>query len=394
MSGDGNGDATGSDGEADGAATGGGSERAADDEAREVVCRRARPGDREAVVAFTEDTWADRGTGDYVPRRYDAWMDADDGETAITLLFDASDDPGEPADEVAAVVRALTLSEWEAWLHGLRVNPAHRRRGLGTRLTRAGFDWARERGARVARSWIHSWNAPSLGLSRTAGFDPAVEYRMVHPAPDSEAVPDADLNDPGGAGRPPVYAADDPRAVGPPDPDAAWAFWTDAAAREATGGLVMDDEETWAVSTLTRARIREAAAEGRLLVAGGTGTDATAGGRPAAVGRTDASPTPVRGVTYRNRTYEFAPEGDEPTRYAEYAVAAWADPAAADALLAAVARDAARVGADETRVLIPESVRWVSDAALAGADIAEEPSFILAADLTDPKTVGAESINA
>jgi hypothetical protein len=75
-------------------------------------------------------------------------------------------------------------------------------------------------------------------------------------------------------------------------------------------------------------------------------------------------------------------------------VAAWADPAAADALLAAVARDAARVGADETRVLIPESVQWVSDAALAGADIAEEPSFILAADLTDPKTVGAESIDA
>jgi GNAT superfamily N-acetyltransferase len=362
----------------------------------DLVCRRARPADREAVVAFTEDTWADRGTGDYVPRRYDAWMDADDGETAVTVLFDASEEGTAPTDEVAAIVRAVMLSEWEGWLHGLRVNPDYRRHGLGTRLTRVGFDWVRERGGRVARSWIHSWNAPSLGLSRTAGFDPAVEYRMVYPDPDADATPDADLNDPTGPGdadvpRPPVYAADDPHAVGDPDPDAAWAYWTDSAVRTATAGLVLDDEETWAVSTLTRRRLRDVAADGRLLVVGGTGTEAAAGGRAAALGRPDG-PSAVRGLSYRNRTFEYAPEDESATRYAEYAIGAWADVAAADALLAAVARDAARVGADETRVLIPESIQRVSDAALAGAGVAEEPSFIMAADLTDPKTVGEETV--
>jgi GNAT superfamily N-acetyltransferase len=187
----------------------------------DLVCRRARPADREAVVAFTEDTWADRGTGDYVPRRYDAWMDADDGETAVTVLFDASEEGTAPTDEVAAIVRAVMLSEWEGWLHGLRVNPDYRRHGLGTRLTRVGFDWVRERGGRVARSWIHSWNAPSLGLSRTAGFDPAVEYRMVYPDPDADATPDADLNDPTGPGD-----ADVPRRCTPLTTPTRWATRT------------------------------------------------------------------------------------------------------------------------------------------------------------------------
>jgi hypothetical protein len=48
----------------------------------------------------------------------------------------------------------------------------------------------------------------------------------------------------------------------------------------------------------------------------------------------------------------------------------------------AIAADAAEIGADRTRVLIPETVRFVSDGASLRANIAEEPDFLLAADLT------------
>ncbi|KPN30229.1 hypothetical protein SY89_00955 [Halolamina pelagica] len=34
-------------------------------------------------------------------------------------------------------------------------------------------------------------------------------------------------------------------------------------------------------------------------------------------------------------------------------------------------------------MLIPEAVEWVSDAALAGADVGDEPDFVMRADLTE-----------
>jgi GNAT superfamily N-acetyltransferase len=330
--------------------------------------RRAHPADYDAVASFTRDTWADRGGTDYVPRIYHDWI-ADDGPDQRTLLFDASGTPvdtdaGEGADEVAAIAQAVRLSEWEAWLQGMRVNPDYRRRGLATRLTRACFDWARDRGARVARNWIHSWNVPSLGLSRTAGFDPGIETRWAKPTADADSTPGRTAAGPDSGPAPTVTA----------DPAAAWGFWTRSDARTALAGLALDDEETWAVSTLTRDRLRAAADDGRLFVVGGDGDR-------------------VRGLTYRNRTYTYDPDDGPSTTYAEYAVGAWrpGDADAAATLFAAVARDAAAVDADETRVLVPERVDWISDAALAGVTLAEEPSFSLEADLTDERTYGTDA---
>ena len=78
--------------------------------------------------------------------------------------------------------------------------------------------------------------------------------------------------------------------------------------------------------------------------------------------------------------------GDEATTWAEYGVGAWrpGDDEAAGALFAAAGRDARGQEADEARVLVPESVAWVSDAASARAGVADEPHFVLA---TDPGAV-------
>jgi GNAT superfamily N-acetyltransferase len=324
-----------------------------------VELRRARDEDYDAVAAFTRDTWADRGGSDYVPRVYHDWI-AGDPERRLTLVADASDEPDAEEGAVAAIAQVVLLSEWEAWLSGMRVAPDYRRRGLATRVTRACFDWARERGARVGRNWVHSWNATSLALSRTAGFDPGVETRWARPAPDPDAEPSPAID--GGVD-----------ADGDADPDAAWAFWTRSGARGALDGLAMDAAEAWAASTLTRERLHAAAEDDRLLTVVDGG---------------------IRGFALRNRTDAREDEDEDEdgagATTAEYAVAAWAagDSEAAAALLDAVARDAARAGAGETRVLVPEGPGWVSDVALAGAAPAEEPSFVMAADLTDPRTRG------
>ena len=183
-----------------------------------------------------------------------------------------------------------------------------------------------------------SWNAPALGSARRVGFEPCVELRWAQPSPDV----DADAGDT------------------TPQPDRAWAFWSDSAAREQLHGLVMDDDESWALSTLTRERLHAAADEGRLLTVD--------------EGRT--------GFAEHVRTYEREEEG-ETVEYAEYAIGAWpeGDADAAGTVLAAVAHDAGERGVDRTRVMLPEGVTWASDASTARAAISDEPAFVLAASL-------------
>ena len=294
--------------------------------------RQARPDDEAAVVAFTEDTWSDRGGSDYIPRIFQEWI-AGDGENQRTFVVEAGDD-------IAAIVQAVVLSEHEAWAQGMRVNPDYRGEGLSTRVNDAALRWAREQGATVARNMVFSWNVAGLGGSRAAGFDPCTEFRWAMPTPDADADPALDVGD---------------------EADAAWTFWSASDARTDLQGVALDTDESWAVSELTREQLRDAADEDRLFVVSDDGTS---------------------GFSYRNRTYDRPNDEGEEETWAEYAVGAWADLAACRSLFAAIARDAASVDADRTRVLIPESARWVSDVAASRVGVSDEPDFVMAADLT------------
>ncbi|NEU55775.1 GNAT family N-acetyltransferase [Halorussus sp. MSC15.2] len=300
-----------------------------------IQLREARHEDYEQIAAFTQNTWPDREGGDYIPDIYHDWIDGDDRRTVVA---DAGDD-------IAGIVQCVLLSDWESWGQGMRVNPEFRGRGVASRMTEDLFSWAREQGATVMRNMVFSWNVPGLGQSRATGYDPATEFRWALPDPDPDADPDAEIT---------------------ADPEAAWRFWTGGDARDHLRGLALDDEETWAVSQLTRDHLRAAADDGGLFVVQDDGT---------------------RGFTHRVREYErpaedAAVDSDETDRWVEYGVGAWEDAASADALFDAVARDAADRGADRVRMLIPETVRAVSDAALCRVEVSDEPDFVLAADLT------------
>lgn len=301
----------------------------------DVTVRRARADDAAAVAAFTRDTWSDRGRGDYLPDVFPRWVETD-GDDQRTFVADVD-------GEAAGVIQGRLLTDAEAWAQGMRTDPAHRGRGLGAALTDAVLSWARERGASVCRNMVFSWNVAGLGLSRAAGFDPCTEFRWAQPDPDPGADADAALD------------------VGS-NPADAWSFWAGSDARTALRGVAMDAEETWAVSELRRRQLRTAADDGRLFVARDGGT---------------------RGFTYRAYDYDRETEDGE-ERVGIYGVAAWDDPDAARALFRAVARDAADAGLDGTRVLIPEGVRWVSDAAAARTPVSDEPDFVMAADLSHP----------
>lgn len=324
--------------------------------------RQGTPADHPAVRSFTADTWGEGS--DYVARVYPEWMESEgDGQRTFVAVDreasppapDAVDDDGEkesdpsaddrPDGRAVGVCQAVRLSEHEGWVQAMRVDADHRGEGLSTALNDAAFHWLAEQGCVVARNMVFSWNVAGLGGSRAAGFDPCTEFRWAHPAPDPDAG-DAET------------AARDATAT---VADAAWSFWQDCDARTHLRGLALDAEESWALSELTRERLRTAAAEDRLLTVADDG---------------------IQGVSLRNRVYDRESDDGQTETWAEYAVGAWADPDACASLLGAVASDAASVGADRTRVLIPESVQWITDVAAVRAAVSDDPDFVLAADLT------------
>lgn len=299
-----------------------------------VELREATHDDYDAVAAFTSSTW---GGDDYIPDVYHDWIE---GEHSHTLVAD----PEGSNKELAGIAQAVMLSEREAWTQGMRVNPTYRGAGIGTTLTHALFDWARDRDAVVARNMVYSWNRAGLGLSRAAGFGPATEFRWLHVEPASDASGGGSVGETG-----------DSTATA--DPAAAWTYWRESEARRRLGGLALAPEESWALRELTRESLATAAEETALL--------------------TVSDQRGVRGLSYRTRTYDS--EGETGV---EYGVAAWEGLPAARELFGAIAADAASIGADQTRVLVPETVRHVSDGAACRVRPAENPDFVLAADLT------------
>lgn len=325
----------------------------------DIAVREAVPGDLPTLAAFTADTWE---SGDYIADAFPQWMD-DDGQNAKTVVavdltaeplaadevkhIDAGDVDELPEDRPVGICQAVGLSDHEGWMQAMRVDPEYRGRGLSVAMNDAGFKWLYETGRRVARNMVFSWNTGGLGTSRACGFDPGTEFRWVHPEPSSEAD-----------------GSDSDTTVVDADPDAAWSFWSDSATREDLRGVALTVDESWSLSELTRERVREAATAGRLIT-----VSAADGG--------------IGGFSYRARTTEQTDDNGDSSVRAEYGVAAWSDPAVCTELLSAISRDAAEIGADQTRVLVPESARWVSDTAAAGIDVGDEPDFVMRADLTE-----------
>jgi GNAT superfamily N-acetyltransferase len=119
--------------------------------------RPATVDDIDDIAAFTADTFS---WGDYVADALPTWLARQDGLVLAATIGDVA----------VAVSRTLMLSEHEAWLHGARVHPAHRRQGLGRMLNEAGCAWARTQGALVARLLVEEWNEAAKAQVEAIGY--------------------------------------------------------------------------------------------------------------------------------------------------------------------------------------------------------------------------------
>lgn len=315
----------------------------------EVSIRDARVDDHDDIRSITADTWPDRDGGDYLGRVFPQWIEPGD-QPKRTLV-------AEVVGHAVAIAQSVILSDHEAWGQGLRVHPDHRGLHLSRRLTAALFDWASDQGASVMRAMVFSWNVAGLGQARSSGYRPTCAFRWVHPDPAQTGIASQYLDDP----ERPYLPASVAVSVSD-DPKAAWNAFQGSAVARALRGLTLSLDESWAVSELTPATLARAAEETAVIAIN------TPGG--------------ADGMSYRTRTFEREDEDGDPYTVAEYGVAVWEEVPVAAALLDAIAADAASIGADRTRVLVPETPSHVSDAALLRAEIAEHPDFVVSADLT------------
>ncbi len=303
--------------------------------------RHATHDDYDAVAAFTSELWTDRG-GDYIPHSYHEWIE-NDGEEPQKTFVAAID------GTAVGIVQVVMLSSDEAWVQGMRVDPDYRRRGISQQLNEACFVWARDRGATVGRVMVFSWNTTGLGAARGGGYEPVTAFRWAHPEPAGDAATDRATDGP------------DSHTV-TNDSAAAWRYWTHSDGRRHLDGLGLAPEETWALRELTRADV-DRFVDGTRVFAVETGAG-------------------LAGAAYRTRTYDREnDDGDEQT-WAEYGIGVWETVDAARSLFGAIARDGAELGADRTRVLIPETVAAVSDASSVGVDVSDASDFVLGIDLT------------
>lgn len=130
----------------------------------ELAVRPARAEDREAVFAFCARTWGD--DGDYIPYVWDEWLADMRGESALHGVVLVATLDGRPV----GITHLRMLSDDEAWIEGVRVDPAERRTGVGRALIGHALKTAQGRGATVARFFTDETNVASQQLFARFGF--------------------------------------------------------------------------------------------------------------------------------------------------------------------------------------------------------------------------------
>jgi ribosomal protein S18 acetylase RimI-like enzyme len=147
-----------------------------------IKIRAARAADARAVRALCARIWSD----DYVRKAFPEWVRDRRGRLWVATVDGF----------VTGVAKLTLLGDDEAWLHGLRVDPRFRRRGIASALARHRLDRAKRLGARTARLDTADHNVAVQRIARHLGFRQVARFTLnVASASPSEAARRASLKD-------------------------------------------------------------------------------------------------------------------------------------------------------------------------------------------------------
>jgi RimJ/RimL family protein N-acetyltransferase len=146
------------------------------DEPTDLIIRPARAADKEAVLAFTHQTWE---WGDYVQHTWDEWLHDPDGGLVV----------GEVAGRVVGMDKLSVIRPGEGWFHGLRIDPAYRGRGFSPRFMAHQIATARAQGLHTLRLLTLSTNTPIHKNAARQGFVQRAAF-VFYEADTTSAIPE------------------------------------------------------------------------------------------------------------------------------------------------------------------------------------------------------------
>jgi GNAT superfamily N-acetyltransferase len=123
----------------------------------EVKIRKAVRADKRLALEISKNLW---GGHDYLPEVWDDWV-KDPKSRLITATVNG---------KAVGVAHASLQTPYIAWLEGVRVHERYRGFGIAGKLNNALVDWARRKGARVARLSTHINNRASRNHLEKIGF--------------------------------------------------------------------------------------------------------------------------------------------------------------------------------------------------------------------------------
>ncbi len=132
--------------------------------------RAAQAEDRAAILAFCEHTWE---WGDYIERAWDGWLRDPEGKLLIATAG------GKPV----GVVHLQMLTDDDAWIEGLRVDPTQRQQGIGRALNEAAMAEAMTRGATYIRLATEATNTAAIQLARSLYMRQVGAFTLYSVAP-------------------------------------------------------------------------------------------------------------------------------------------------------------------------------------------------------------------
>jgi ribosomal protein S18 acetylase RimI-like enzyme len=136
----------------------------------QIEIRPANAEDRDAVLAFCQNTWE---WGDYIERVWDDWLHNPTGSLIVATVG------GKPV----GIEHLQMLSSTDAWLEGIRVDPAYRRQGIAKALSDAILVEAMHRGATQARLATESTNIASITMVERNFWRRVAEFTLYNADP-------------------------------------------------------------------------------------------------------------------------------------------------------------------------------------------------------------------
>jgi len=129
----------------------------------QIRVRRARTSDRAAVFKICEKTWS---WGDYIPKVWDRWLKDKNSRVFVAII-----------NETLVGITQLSIDKpHEVWLRGARTDSNYRRMGVATAITKKCLEYAKRKGAKVARLVTETDNIAAQAVLQKLGFQPIAEF--------------------------------------------------------------------------------------------------------------------------------------------------------------------------------------------------------------------------